>query len=113
MKTKQPFNKYTILSFIIAYHQKASTCRKTTTPKIPTQQSPLQKNRLSIHTTPTPTQRQLSTHSNYSTQTPGQFQHFSRRRGADGEGFVQGTGTSLQGEASRAALLASMRFRLV
>jgi len=39
--------------------------------------------------------------------------HFNRRRGVDGEGFVQGTGTSLQGEPSRTGLPASIRFQLV
>jgi len=70
-------------------------------------------NQLSIHTTATATQRQLSTRLNHHTQFPSQFQpsaatrqknYFSRWMGADGEGFVKGTGMSLGGEVSLPAL---------
>jgi len=77
MKIEQPVNIYTILSFIIAYHKKEQAhAEKPQHRRFLLSKHPLHiiHNRLSIHTTPTSTQRQLSIHSNYLTQTPGQFQ---------------------------------------
>jgi len=39
--------------------------------------------------------------------------YFNRQRGADGEGYVKGTGASLEGEASKAGLSASIKLQLV
>jgi len=36
--------------------------------------------------------------------------HFNRRRRADGEGFVEGTDTSLEGKSHRAGLPVSIIF---
>jgi len=95
---------------------------KNYNPKIPTQPTSCSKNiihnRLSLHTTPTSTQLNANPPLILITSPKLLVNfhlplHFNRQRGEDGEGYVKGTGTSLEGEASKAGLPASIRFQLV
>jgi len=118
MKTKQLFNKYTKISSLYITKEQAHAenynPEDSYSANIFFKKHHLQPAQSIQH------QPQLSASSPFILITPPKLPvnfnlplYFNRRRGADGEGYVKGTGTSLQDEAGRALLPALIRFRLV